>query len=127
MSQRETAATVTVMADVATLEREILVERTRDGLAAARQLTPEGKGSSRLPERCESAGDGCQAGRAQPAIANIPTPPSVTTSVVAADGGPPPRRLVLLGLAEGSLPGGFPRDELREETYDEKYHEKHHI
>lgn len=30
---------------------------------------------------------------------------------------------VLIGLAKGSLPGGYPYDELREEENDENYHE----
>jgi hypothetical protein len=59
----------------------------------------------------------------QMANAKINNPPPVTTQVVAADGRPPLRRLVLLGLAEGSLPGGFPYDEAREEKYEENIQE----
>ncbi|MGM7774863.1 hypothetical protein ACSVHC_02430 [Arthrobacter sp. KNU-44] len=54
------------------------------------------------------------------AAANLPAPASIGSSVLAADGQPPLRRLVLRGLAEGSLPGGLPYDEVREETYNEK-------
>jgi hypothetical protein len=49
--------------------------------------------------------------------------PAPVTVAVAADGQPPLRHLVLLGLAEGSLPGGLPYDELREEKYEESYQE----
>jgi hypothetical protein len=35
----------------------------------------------------------------------------------------PLRHTIILGLADGSLPGGFPYDELREEKYDENYQE----
>lgn len=48
---------------------------------------------------------------------------AATVPAVAPDGQPPLRRMVLLGLADGSLPGGFPYDEPREEKYDENYHE----
>lgn len=48
---------------------------------------------------------------------------SVTVSAVAADGQPPLRHLVIRGLAEGALPGGFPYDEPREERDDENYQE----
>lgn len=48
---------------------------------------------------------------------------AVTLPAVAPDGQPPLRQMVLLGLANGSLPGGFPYDEPREEKYDENYHE----
>ncbi|MEV8149091.1 hypothetical protein AB0O52_13265 [Arthrobacter sp. NPDC080073] len=61
------------------------------------------------------------------AAANISAPASIGSSVPAADGQPPLRRLVLRGLAEGSLPGGLPYDELREEAYNEKHQEKHHV
>lgn len=63
----------------------------------------------------------------QMANAKIRNPAPVTTQTVAADGQPPLRHLVLLGLAEGSLPGGFPYDEPREERYDENYQEKLHV
>jgi hypothetical protein len=49
--------------------------------------------------------------------------PSPVTVAAATDGQPPLRHLVLLGLAEGSLPGGLPYDELREEKYEESYQE----
>jgi sulfite exporter TauE/SafE len=41
------------------------------------------------------------------------------TAAAAADGQQPLRHLVLLGLAEGALPGGLPYDELRDENYEE--------
>jgi hypothetical protein len=63
----------------------------------------------------------------QMANAKIRHPAPATTQAVAADGRPPLRHLVLLGLAEGSLPGGFPYDEPREERYDENYQEKLHV
>lgn len=50
----------------------------------------------------------------------------VTVSAAGADGPPPLRHIVLRGLAEGSLPGGFPQDEAREEKYDEKFAETLH-
>lgn len=49
--------------------------------------------------------------------------PAPITAATAADGQPPLRHLVLLGLAESSLPGGFPYDELRDERYEETYQE----
>jgi len=39
------------------------------------------------------------------------------------DNPPPLRHTIVLGLADGALPGGFPYDELREEKYDENYQE----
>jgi hypothetical protein len=48
---------------------------------------------------------------------------AVTVPAAVADGRPPLRQLVMLGLADGSLPGGFPYDEPREEKYDENYQE----
>lgn len=48
---------------------------------------------------------------------------AVTVPAVVADGRPPLRQMVMLGLADGSLPGGFPYDEPREEKYDENYQE----
>lgn len=59
------------------------------------------------------------------AAANAASVSSVaaTLPAVAPDGQPPLRQMVLLGLADGSLPGGFPYDEPREEKYDENYHE----
>lgn len=48
---------------------------------------------------------------------------TVTVPGTVADGKPPLRQMVMLGLADGSLPGGFPYDELREEKYDENYQE----
>jgi hypothetical protein len=48
---------------------------------------------------------------------------TVIVPAAAADGKPPLRQMVMLGLADGSLPGGFPYDELREEKYDENYQE----
>ena len=56
------------------------------------------------------------------ANARIGQPPPITAAA-AADGQPPLRHLVLLGLAEGSLPGGLPYDELRDENYEESYQE----
>lgn len=50
-------------------------------------------------------------------------PPASGTAAAAADGQPPLRHLILLGLANGSLPGGLPYDELREEKYEENYQE----
>ena len=44
-----------------------------------------------------------------------------------ADSQPTLRHLVIRGLAEGGLPGGFPYDEAREERYDENYQETLHI
>jgi hypothetical protein len=49
--------------------------------------------------------------------------PAPINAVAAADGQPPIRHLVLLGLAKGSLPGGFPYDELQDENYEESYQE----
>jgi hypothetical protein len=48
---------------------------------------------------------------------------SATMPAAVRDGRPPLRHLVILGLADGSLPGGFPYDEPREEKYDENYQE----
>jgi hypothetical protein len=48
---------------------------------------------------------------------------SATIPGVAADSQPTLRHLVIRGLAEGALPGGFPYDEAREEKYDENYQE----
>jgi hypothetical protein len=56
------------------------------------------------------------------ASARIEQPAPVTVAA-APDGQPPLRHLVLLGLAEGSLPGGLPYDELRDEKYEESYQE----
>jgi hypothetical protein len=56
------------------------------------------------------------------ASARIEQPAPVTVAAARA-GQPPLRHLVLLGLAEGSLPGGLPYDELREEKYEESYQE----
>jgi hypothetical protein len=49
--------------------------------------------------------------------------PAPITAAAAADGQPPLRHLILLGLAESSLPGGLPYDELRDEKYEESYQE----
>ncbi|MBT2598020.1 hypothetical protein [Arthrobacter sp. ISL-72] len=49
--------------------------------------------------------------------------PAVTIPAVAPNSQSPLRHLVIRGLAEGSLPGGFPYDEPREERYDEDYQE----
>lgn len=49
--------------------------------------------------------------------------PAPITAATAADGQPPLRHLVLLGLAEGSLPGGLPYDELWDEVDEESYQE----
>ena len=46
-----------------------------------------------------------------------------SSAAAATDGQPPLRHLVLLGLAEGSLPGGFPYDELRDEADEVSYQE----
>jgi hypothetical protein len=63
----------------------------------------------------------------QMAKTNLTNAASVTIPDVPADGRPPLRQLVMLGLADGSLPGGFPYDELREEKYDENYPETLHL
>ena len=47
--------------------------------------------------------------------------PAPAGEAAAADGQLPLRHLVLLGLAAGSLPGGFPYDELRDENREESY------
>jgi hypothetical protein len=48
---------------------------------------------------------------------------SVIIQAVVADGQPSLRHLVIGGLAEGALPGGFPYDEPRDERDDENYQE----
>lgn len=63
----------------------------------------------------------------QMAIIKVTNPASITIPAVAADGQPPLHHLLLLGLAEGSLHGGFPYDEPREEKYDENYQEALHV
>jgi hypothetical protein len=55
------------------------------------------------------------------ATARIEQPASTVS--VAANGQQPWRHLILLGLAEGSLPGGLPYDELQEERHEEHYQE----
>jgi hypothetical protein len=59
--------------------------------------------------------------------ASLTTSAPVTIPDVPADSRPPLRHLVMLGLADGSLPGGFPYDEPREEKYDENYLEALHL
>ncbi|UZX03325.1 hypothetical protein F8G81_12440 [Arthrobacter sp. CDRTa11] len=61
-------------------------------------------------------------------MANSKTQNSALFAVQAsADGQPSLHRLVMIGLAEGSLPGGFPSDEAREEKYDENFQETLHV
>jgi hypothetical protein len=63
----------------------------------------------------------------QMANARVTNPASVHIPAVTADGEPPLRHMVMLSLAEGSLPGGYPYEEPREERYDENFHETLHI
>ena len=49
--------------------------------------------------------------------------PAPITATAAADGQPSLHQLVLLGLADGALPGGFPYDELKDEKYEEGHQE----
>jgi hypothetical protein len=67
------------------------------------------------------------AGLDQMATIRMPYEAFVTIPTVTADGQPPIRHLILRGLADGSLPGGFPYDEAREEKYDENYQETLHL
>jgi hypothetical protein len=49
--------------------------------------------------------------------------PAPITPAAAADRSPPIHKLILLALAEGSPPGGFPYDELQDENYEEGHQE----
>lgn len=53
--------------------------------------------------------------------------PALAAVPLVSDGPAPLHRMVTLGLAEGSLPGGFPYDEAREEKYDENFQETLHV
>jgi len=59
----------------------------------------------------------------QMASTKLTNTPAVTIPAVTPNSPSPLRHLVIRGLAEGSLPGGFPYDERREERYEEDYQE----
>lgn len=52
-----------------------------------------------------------------------PQKPTAVAAQATSDGQQSLHQLVKLGLAKGSLPGGFPFDEPREEEYDENHQE----
>lgn len=52
-----------------------------------------------------------------------PQNPTLVAQDVTSDGQSSLHHLVMLGLAKGSLPGGFPYDDPREEKYDENFQE----
>lgn len=61
------------------------------------------------------------------ANAKIPGPATGTVQATAMNTEPGLEHLLLAGLNQGALPGGFPNDDVRDDKYDEDYLETLHV